>query len=72
MILGQAAGVAASLVIESQKPVQEISRARLQEKLKSQGAVMEWVPPVDGPAFFNKLFDRFEPAAGKRELRPGQ
>lgn len=46
MILGHAAGVAASLALAERKPVQDISVAALQEKLKSQGAVFEWAPPA--------------------------
>ena len=72
MILGHAAGIAASLALKAEKPVQEISVAALQEKLKSQGAVFDWVPPVTGPAFFNKLFRLYEADAGKRTLAPGQ
>jgi hypothetical protein len=72
MILGHAAGVAASLVLKSDKPVQEISVAALQEKLKAQGAVFDWVPPPTGPAFFNKLFQLYDSTAGKRALRPGE
>jgi hypothetical protein len=72
MILGQAAGVAAGLALKSDKPVQEIPVASLQEKLKSQGAVFEWVAPAAGPAFFNSLFERYERNAGKRALTPGQ
>jgi hypothetical protein len=72
MILGQAAGVAASLALKMQKPVQEIPVAALQEKLKSQGAVFEWVAPLSGPAFFNKLFQLYETNAGGRALTPGQ
>ena len=72
MIIGQAAGVAASLAIKSNKPVQDISVPDLQSKLKTQGAVFEWVPPVNGPAFFNKLFQTFEQDTGKRALRPGE
>ena len=65
MILGHAAGVAASLALKSEKPVQEISVAALQEKLKSQGAVFDWVPPLAGPAFFSKLFQLYDGTAGK-------
>ena len=72
MIIGQAAGVAASLAIKSSKPVQDISVPDLQSKLKSQGAVFEWVPPVNGPAFYNKLFQTYEQDTGKRALRPGE
>jgi hypothetical protein len=72
MILGQAAGVAASLALKLDKAVQEIPVASLQEKLRSQGAVFDWVAPVAGPAFFNKLFQLYESGAGKRALTPGQ
>ncbi len=65
-------GLAASLALKSDKPVQEISVAALQEKLKGQGTVFEWVAPATGPAFFNKLFQLYESAAGKRALRPGE
>ena len=72
MILGHAAGVAASLALKSEKPVQDISVAALQEKLKGQGAVFEWVAPLAGPAFFNKLFQLYEANAGTRALTPRQ
>jgi len=72
MILGHAAGVAASLALRSEKPVQQISVAALQEKLKSQGAVFDWVAPLAGPAFFSKLFQLYEANAGTRALTPGQ
>src|SRR5258705_1903259 len=72
MILGHAAGVAASLALKSEKPVQEISVTALQEKLKSQGGVFDWVPPLAGPAFFSKLFQLYDPNSGTRALTPGQ
>jgi len=72
MILGQAAGVAAAIALKSEKPVQEIAVSALQEKLKGQGAVFEWIAPPAGPAFFNKLFQLYEGNAGKRALMPGQ
>jgi hypothetical protein len=40
MILGQAAGTAASLAINSRKPVQDISVSELQSKLREHGAVL--------------------------------
>jgi len=40
MILGQAAGTAASLAVESRKPVQDISVSDLQQKLRAHGAVL--------------------------------
>jgi hypothetical protein len=72
MILGHAAGVAASLALQGRKPVQDISVASLQKELKSQGAVFEWVQPSTGPAFFNALFQLYESDTGKRALIPGQ
>jgi hypothetical protein len=72
MILGHAAGVAASLALQERKPVQDISVASLQKELKSQGAVFEWVQPSTGPAFFNALFQLYESDTGKRALIPGQ
>lgn len=72
MILGHAAGVAAGLALKLGKSVQEVPVATLQEKLKSQGAVFEWVQPPAGPAFFNRLFQTYERDAGNRSLRPGQ
>ena len=72
MILGHAAGVAASLALQGRKPVQDISVASLQKELKSQGAVFEWVQPSRGPAFFNALFQLYESDTGKRTLIPGQ
>jgi hypothetical protein len=44
MIIGQAAGVAAKLSITSSKPVQQIDVAALQENLKANGAVLEYLP----------------------------
>jgi hypothetical protein len=72
MIIGQAAGVAAAMAIKANKPVQEIDAGALSAKLKSQGAVFEWIPPVNGPAFFRKLFQTYNPEAGTRSLLPGQ
>jgi hypothetical protein len=72
MIIGHAAGVAASMALKAGKPVQEVDTAALSQKLKSQGAVFDWVPPVDGPEFFRKLFSTFGPEAGSRSLLPGQ
>jgi FAD-dependent oxidoreductase family protein len=45
MIMGHAAGVAARMAIATGKPVQDIDKAALTAKLRSQGAVMEWVKP---------------------------
>jgi hypothetical protein len=43
MIIGQAAGVAAKMAIDSGKPVQDIETRALTAKLRAQGAVLEWV-----------------------------
>ena len=45
MIIGQAAGVAASMAIEANIPVQAVSPAALKAKLLRQRAVFEWVRP---------------------------
>lgn len=65
MIIGQAAGVAASLAIKEEKPVQDIDTRQLTEKLKEQGAVLEYHPSVPGPAFFRRLSQTYHP--GVRE-----
>jgi hypothetical protein len=50
MILGQAAGVAAKLAIAGGTAVQGIPVATLVEKLKAQGAIMEYVPSAQAKA----------------------
>jgi hypothetical protein len=60
MIIGQAAGVAAKMAIDAKRPVQEIDTAALVKKLRSQGAVMEYVPNPQGPGL-----TRARQAAGK-------
>ncbi|HEU4746009.1 MAG TPA: FAD-dependent oxidoreductase, partial [Anaerolineales bacterium] len=42
MIIGQAAGVAASMAIEGKAPLHEIDTTALTAILRSQGAVLEW------------------------------
>ncbi len=42
MIIGQAAGVAASMAMEGKAPLHEIDTAALTTILRSQGVVMEW------------------------------
>ena len=44
MILGQAAGVAAKMAVAGNVAVQDIDTRALTAKLRSQGAVMEYVP----------------------------
>ena len=72
MIIGQAAGVAAGLALQASKAVQDVDVAALQAKLKSQGAIFEWVAPIDGPAFFQRLYRLFGPQGRARALQPGQ
>jgi hypothetical protein len=50
MIMGEAAGAAASLAVNSQRPIQDISIADLQRKLRAHGAVLH-------------LSEEFSPAA---------
>ncbi|MGH9664242.1 MAG: FAD-dependent oxidoreductase, partial [Bryobacteraceae bacterium] len=61
MIIGQAAGVAAALAVREEKPVQDIDTLQLTEKLKQQGAVLEYRPAVPGAAFFRGLSQRYHP-----------
>jgi hypothetical protein len=51
MIMGHAAGVAASLAIKEGKPLQDISVRELQGILKSQAAVFEYVRTPQADAF---------------------
>lgn len=44
MILGQAAGVAATMAVEGHKTVQDVDSAALTAKLRTQGVVLEYVP----------------------------
>jgi hypothetical protein len=44
MILGQAAGVAATMAVKEKKIVQEVDAGALTAKLKTQGVVLEYVP----------------------------
>jgi hypothetical protein len=46
MILGQAAGVAAKLSIDTGRAVQEIATTALTDRLRKQGAVMEYRPSI--------------------------
>jgi hypothetical protein len=50
MILGQAAGVAAKMAIEGKVSVQAIDTNALTAKLRSQGAVLEYVPSPQAAA----------------------
>lgn len=53
MIMGQAAGVAAKLAIDSGRPLQDIDRSALALKLRQQGAVLEYIPSAQNPALQN-------------------
>lgn len=70
MIIGQAAGLAASYAIKASKAVQEIDSAALVEDLKSKGMVSEYHPVTLGPSFFHKLWEKYQPAVGAREQLP--
>jgi hypothetical protein len=50
MILGQAAGVAASMAIASGAAMQDVPTADLTAKLRQQGAVMEYSPSAQDMA----------------------
>jgi hypothetical protein len=47
MILGQAAGEAAKMALESKRPVQKIDSAALTDRLRKRGSVMEYVPSTE-------------------------
>jgi hypothetical protein len=72
MVIGQAAGIAAAMALKSGKAVQDVDASVLSAKLKAQGAVFDWVPPVIGPAFFQNLFKLYGADPGVRSLRPGE
>ena len=70
MIIGQAAGVAAAMAIQAGTAVQNVDTRALVEKLKQQGAVLEWRPPPIGPAYFRQLWRKFQPGLDKKEELP--
>ena len=61
MIIGQAAGVAASLALKNKEAVQDVDARQLTDRLKQQGVVMEYREPVIAPAFFHQLFQKYQP-----------
>jgi len=61
MIIGQAAGIAAKMAIQSGKAVQEIDTAMLTQTLRSEGAVMEYVPSPRN-SVLSKFRGRFFPS----------
>jgi hypothetical protein len=60
MILGQAAGVAAKMAIAGGTSVQGIDKGALIDRLKKQGAVMEYVPSPQGPEI--QIFQKMQRA----------
>jgi hypothetical protein len=66
MIIGQAAG----LVLKDGRVVQDVDTPGLSAKLKSQGAVFEWAPPVTGPALFQNLFRLYGGTPGSAACVP--
>lgn len=70
MIIGQAAGVAAAMAIRAGTSVQAVDSHALIEKLKQQGAVLEWRPPPIGPGYFQQLWRKFQPGLDKKEQLP--
>jgi hypothetical protein len=61
MILGQAAGVAAAMALHANVAVQDIDRAALTEKLRGEGAIMEYRAPAVPESFFQDLLRRDRP-----------
>ena len=45
MIMGEAAGVAATMAADQHRAVQAVDPASLAKELKKRGAVMEWTNP---------------------------
>ena len=66
MIIGQAAGVAAAMASKNDKAVQQIDVEALVSKLKSEGAVMEYQPPVLPSSFFQNLWREYQAGTAKR------
>jgi hypothetical protein len=53
MIIGEAAGVAAKLSIDTRRPLQEIDTAALTAILRKRGAILEYIPSPQNPAIQN-------------------
>ena len=70
MIIGQAAGVAAALALKGNLAVQDVDSGELTDRLKAQGAVMEFRPATLGPGFFRGLFQRYHPGGGRGAQLP--
>jgi hypothetical protein len=65
MIIGHAAGVAASLALRNKIPVQKVAIAELQKALRQEGAVFEYVPYPQQESF-NILRRKYAPAPPAR------
>jgi hypothetical protein len=70
MIIGQAAGVAASMAAKNDKDVQRIDVQALVSKLKSEGVIMEYQPPVLPSSFFQNLWREYQSGTSKRIQLP--
>jgi hypothetical protein len=70
MIIGQAAGVAAAMASKNDKAVQRIDIEALVSKLRSEGAVMEYQPPVLPSSFFQNLWREYQSGTSKRIQLP--
>jgi FAD dependent oxidoreductase len=70
MIIGQAAGVAATMALRDSKAVQDIDTHQLTERLQQQSAVMEYREPVIGPGFFRQLWQKYLPGESRRTQLP--
>jgi len=69
MIIGQAAGIAVAMALKGGKAVQDVDTAALTEKLRKDGAVLEYRSPVLGQSYFVELFRKFTPATnGKQQI----
>lgn len=56
MIIGQAAGVAAAMSIQANEAVQDVDTKQLTQKLRGQGAVMEYHPALPIPPSIRTFF----------------
>ena len=70
MIIGQAAGVAIALALKEGKTVQQVDTADLTRRLRAEGAVMEYVPSVITPSYFQKLWQKYPPNKADRTQPP--
>ncbi|MEO7144812.1 MAG: FAD-dependent oxidoreductase [Bryobacteraceae bacterium] len=70
MIIGQAAGVAAALAIREHQPVQQIDTRQLTDRLKAQGALMEYRPSAVPQSFYRGLWQRFHPGVSRERQLP--